>query len=123
MVQIKVKGSATLRKGTMDYKRWQIVESDGETAVDLTNATSVVLQLKDENDGTISEFSTADGSPILFLIGPLTDGIVELRPASDTFDTVTAYMFHFTVIDSVGPHPVPEDRDERLRIIDNYPVP
>ena len=122
MVETKVNGSAIIRKGTQDYKQWQFVLSDGVTAVDLSAATKVIMRIKNEAAGTSVEYKTDDGSPILYMLDPKTDGKVELRPAADTFDTVGKFIFHFIIVDSVGNKPIPEHRNEVLEVIDDYPV-
>jgi len=117
---MRVNADATIRAGTQDYKVWQIRQNDGETPVDLSLATRVIMRLQDEETGEVTEFATDDASPILY-IKDATVGKVELRPGADTFDEDTSYLFHFIVVDSIGNHPVPEDHDGHLKVINSYP--
>ncbi|MFH2002317.1 MAG: hypothetical protein ABIK28_21780 [Planctomycetota bacterium] len=118
---MKVEGSATIRAGTQDYKQWQFLESDGETAIDLTDVTEVVMRLKNETTGTVTEISTEDAPTALEILSPATDGKVQLRPSPTVFSGQATYRFHFILTDSVGAHPIPEDHDETLKVIDGYP--
>lgn len=109
----KVAGDTTITQGTQDPKQWKILQADGSTAVDLTDATSVEMRLREEDTEDVTVFSTAGGSPLL-AVTDAEGGIVQLNPESDTSEDATEYQFYFVINDSTGPHPVPEDVRYRL---------
>ena len=115
---MKVNGSGKIRAGTQDPKEWQFLEADGTTPVDLTNATKVTMRLKNETTAVSQDLDTEG---LLEIVTPATDGKVKLSPAADTFPAKATYRFYFIITDSIGNHPIPEDHDETLEIIDNYP--
>lgn len=117
---MSVSGDVTIRATSQDYIDWQLLQEDGTTPISLESAISVTLRLQNKVDKSVIEFKTTD-DPQKFFITDATNGKVQLRPAADDFTSIASYDFHIIVIDSIGNHPVPEDRDYTLQVIDHYP--
>jgi hypothetical protein len=118
---VKVYGSADIRAGTSDYKRWQLLEEDGVTVKDLTTVTSVTLRIQHVSTAVVTEYATDDVSPKLF-VTDAANGTVQFRPGG-TLATVGEYRFHFFITSAAGDHPIPEGYDYTLRVIDQYAPP
>jgi len=115
-----VVGDATIRVGSQDYMKWQLLQEDGVTPISLAGVTSVSIRFQNKEDLTVVEFKTTD-NPQKFFITTASTGKVELRPAVGDFTAIASYHFHIIVTDSVGDHPVPEGKDYTLQVIDSYP--
>lgn len=116
-----VSGNVTIRTGSQDYIDWQVLQEDGVTPISLAGVTSVTIRFQNKIDDTVIEFKTTDVPQKLF-ITDAPNGKIELRPTITDFTAVAMYRFHIIVIDSVGNHPVPEDQDYTLDVIDSYPI-
>jgi hypothetical protein len=112
-----VNGDVTIRAGSQDYITWQLLQEDGVSPVDLSTANEVALRLKNKKDKTTKSFSTID-VPQKFLLEDAENGKIQLRPAADDFPLAAQYDFYVDVIDSIGSHPIPEDQNYKLKVID-----
>lgn len=112
-----VNGDVTQRAGSQDFIDWQLLQSDGSTAIDLTNATKATLRLKNTDTGDTKAFATDDVSP-KFFITTAADGKVELRPATTDFASAGEWEFYVDYVDANGIHSVPEHKNYTMRIIE-----
>lgn len=107
--------------GSCDYRNFQL--KDGEILIDPSLADEVQMVFKEKKTGTNTTFKTSDGSPKLFIVdaagitGAETPGkVLQLRPAADDFSPNTEYEIRFVLVDSVGPHMVPEGKAYWVKI-------
>jgi len=114
-----VSGDVTIRTGSQDYIKWQLLLEDSVTPISLAGADDVIIRFKNKTDDTIVEFKVTD-NPQKFFITDAANGKIELRPAVGDFTTIASYKFHIIPVDSVGNHPIPEGRDYTLQVIDSY---
>lgn len=115
----ETKADIVIRATTEDYISWQVLKEDGTTAISLAGADSVTLRLKNKLNDTVTEFKTTDNPQKLF-VTDAANGKFELRPAAGDFPSESSYDFHIIVTDSIGNHPVPENKNYTLRVIDDY---
>jgi hypothetical protein len=113
-----LKETLTIRAGSQDYIDWELLNED-ETPISLTSAVELVFVMLRLSDKQKIEYSTKD-SPQKFFVIDDDLGQVQLRPASDDFSSPDDYKIWVNVIDVVGSHPVPEDKNEDLKVIGNF---
>lgn len=111
-----VDGSVTVRAGSQDYTEWQLLEEDGSTVIDLTNATKATLHMKNKNTGAVKEFATDDATQ-KFFIKTAAQGKVELRPATTDFPLAAEFEFYVSFVDNIGVHAVPEHKNYIFSVI------
>ena len=117
---MSVSGDVIIKATSQDYIRWQLLEEDGVTPISLVAATSVKLRLKDKITDAVIEFKSDDDPQKFFIVDAAT-GLVELRPAAGDFTSIASYSFQSILVDSIGEHYNPEDKNYTLQVLDNYP--
>jgi hypothetical protein len=121
---VKVSGDAIIRAGSEDFKEWQFLQADSVTPISLEAAAKVTIRLKEEPTGAVTEYNTVDDPTKIEMLVPLSQGIVRLMPAADTFPSASRYIFHFILETATGKKiPIPEDHNEALTVIDDYAPP
>ncbi len=70
-----------IKSGFRDYLNLEMLSSG--SAIDLSSYDHVSLLVRD-NRGSVTEYSSADGSPIIYISAP-TSGTMQIRPAATTF--------------------------------------
>ena len=114
-----VSGNVTIRAASQDTVTWQLVQSDGSTVIDLTNATAAALRMVN-NSGERKEFLTTGSK---FAISDAANGKVKLSPATTDFTETGDWQFYVEYTDSSGIHTVPENKNDTLRVIANIAAP
>ena len=102
-------GNTALRANTNSPKKWQVLESDGITPVDITGSSDVILRLIKQTDGSILEFNFASGK---MAITDAPNGEIEFSPALTDFTEPATYGMFIIIVDSSGnKKSVPEGKE------------
>ena len=116
---VRVSGNATIRAGSSDVKTYQLLQNDGITPIsNFTSATKIYMRLTNVKDGVVTELKSDDPSPKI-TFNNKTEATVDV--VFSDFTEPAVYKFHFRWSADSMWYPVPEDRDETLRIISDYP--
>ncbi|MDO8618396.1 MAG: hypothetical protein Q7R49_00460 [Candidatus Daviesbacteria bacterium] len=70
-----------IKSGFRDYLNMTMLSSN--SAIDLSSYDHVSLLVRD-NRGSVTEYSSADGSPIIYIYDS-SNGILQVRPSTTTF--------------------------------------
>lgn len=108
-----VSGNFSLRVGSVDKKRWRLIQGLNNDPIDLSSATSVVLRMEDIDTGEQKTFSSGGPSPQFIIFGDPVNGEVEFSPEEDDFTSPATWNFYIDVVDVDGSHPVPEEHETR----------
>jgi hypothetical protein len=105
-----VEGDVTIRVGSEDYVDLQLLQDDGVSPVNISGATKVELRLRSrDGEETIKKFAD-DDVPQKLYVTDAEQGEIQLRQVAADFATIMDYDFFVVITDSIGNHPVPEDK-------------